>query len=637
VATVAVATEPAPGLSEAEDRRGRAGVSARTRRSHGGVDREDRVMRNSRCFQEVSGHGNDGHFEVRADGEEGDHVGVYEPFVLREDPGHRSTDTYTNGQMEESAERCTLLYRRGPVSRGFFNLYPVNAGAFVNTSDVLEDIPVGTELLYVVGCELIDALLSAQSDAAAGGSTGPAGGERGGGSHSSSASHYHSSSGGRHTDGRSSSMDYAGGGGAGAGYSRSPAPTGGGRGAGTSTALTVTSTALTVIGGEGDAAGDGDDKFAGKQLVGMVALCYNGLPLLDATKSTFQVFKAKMAFTLAVSVREIEYQRFGSNECSLVVFRHVMANEYESLQDTAGVEDARQVAIGARFWPHVVDTYLVQSDVKSMAFLEGRLGWCRTNDTGYAMEDLGTSPSSLADLVYRGRGSAVEQVEEAVHVMTQWARVAACFLNVCIHALMMPFVHRLQQRDSVVLVARVIQAHQLPMLSVMLQFIQGLRLWMRGCVMSRKGDGFGFETPDQCMLKFKGLVMVPLEEMGMAEAERARHLLVHHLGNLVNPKAHVAKPLNVKHPVQAAPEVDTPRVVCTQDLSFWLVGGKYKICTRKCGKKGHMTTNRFFERFPKVGDLEAWMKAPAQQWDTVKAKEHTVAYVKMAKKRVISG
>jgi hypothetical protein len=621
--------KPVRGMGMAEEGKVRGNVSARTRNSAGTMDREDKVMKYSRCFQEVSGHGNSGQFEVRGNGEEGDPVAIYAPFVLRTDPSRRATDTYTNGDMEKSPEACTVFYFQGPVVRGFFDLHPVHAEGFPNTCGVLRDIPVGTELLYVVGEELTDALLSAQFEAAAAGGAGGAGGGDHGGGKSS-----------RYTDGRSSSTDYAGGGGAGPSYSGRPAPAGGGSGAG----APGTSTALTIVGGtaaaavvDGDATTDGDDTFAGKQLVGMVALCYNGFPLRDATKATFQVFKSKMAFMLAVAIREMAYQRVGSNECNMVSLRNVMAHESESLLDASGVEDERQIAIGARFWAHISDSYLVQSDNKSLAFMEGRLGWCRASDTGYAMEDLGTTPSSLAHLIYRGHGSAVEQVKEAAYVMMQWARVAACYLNVRIHALMVPFVHRLEQKDSVVLTARVMQAHQLPMLSVMLQFIQGLRLWIRGCMLSRKGDGKGFETPEQCMGKFEGLVMAPLEEMGMGEAERVRHLLVHHLGDLVDTKVYVARGLNVKHPSPAAPVVEAARPVCTQDLSFWLVGGKYKICTRRCGKKGHMTTARFFERFPKIGDLEAWMRAPAQKWEEAKQKEHTAAYVKMSKKRVNSG
>jgi hypothetical protein len=370
-----------------------------------------------------------------------------------------------------------------------------------------------------------------------------------------------------------------------------------------------------------------DDKLEGKQLVGMTAYCFNGFILRDATKATFQVFKTKMAFALAVAIREIFYLRFGSNEVSMKAFRLMMGQECESLLEASGVESARHLAMGMRHWRHIETEYMVVNDGKSEAFVEGKLSW--TRQTGcYAIEDFGSNISSVQNIIYRGGGTAAEQVAETARVMTLFGRMAACFLNVTILAMMQPYIDRLLQRDTVVLTPRSLQAHQIPMLSVLLVFVQGARLWMRGCVVSRKGDGFGFETPDQCMAKFQELVMDPVEAMGLQEAERARHLLVHHLSGLVDTAAHAAKALVVKSHQKGEPV----RAVCGADLSYFLVGGGYRPCAAGCGKKNHMTTERLFEKFPQSSKLEAWARAEPQRWSENKRKKHVAAYVEMSVK-----
>jgi hypothetical protein len=301
-----------------------------------------------------------------------------------------------------------------------------------------------------------------------------------------------------------------------------------------------------------------------------------------------------------------------------------MEHAHEAVVEASGVETPALAALGARFWPHVRADYMVVTDAKLTAFILGKLAW-RAGTGVYALEELGSKKGSVLRLIMRGEGTVVEQVEEMVHVLTLLARMLGCFINVQMYTLLMPYVDRLAQRDTVTLMARPgLQAHQVPMLAVLLLTIQGMRQHIRGSVASRQGDGLGFETPDQCMAQFKALVVAPLEALDLARSEMLKHLLLEHLGDLAGRE----KKVPTKQLQGLA--TDTKKVVCGPYLSAWLVGGsRYTRCTKACDKAAHLgSPGKFFAAFPTLGDLEAWMASAPQSWGDRRKEEHVEAYKK---------
>jgi hypothetical protein len=536
-------------------------------------------------YADVDGHSLGSLLVVRNDPTEDDFIMEFAPHVHARD--YRSGMSYSARDINEQKREVRAYGVRLDAGGGTMTLVPVNYGDFVNVQPPMAGVPADAYMLYA-GTDLADQLMDAQSE--------------------------------EHRAALRAEREKsdASRGGVGRGV---PAAE---RGGGTTPSATSGRGGADGVAASGPAASVETDKLAGNtRLLALVASCYNGGPMRDAQKGTWMAFKSTMAFVLANAEREQEHLKYGSNVLDVAATKRIIEHAHEAIIENSGVETPALAALGARFWPHIKADHMVVSDSSLTAFILGKLAW-RPEPGMYALEEFSSKKGAVVRLIVRGEGTVAEQVDEMVHLLTLLARMLGCFVNVQMYALLMPYVDRLAQRDTVTLTARPgLQAHQLPMVAVLLLTIQGMRQHIRKSVASREHDGLGFETPSQCMRQFKALVVDPLESLDLAKAEVVKHLLFQHMGDVtVREKKGPAKPQDLT--------ADAKTVVCGPFLSGWLVqGSRYPKCTRSCDKKAHISSAaKFFAAFPTLGDLEAWMASAPQTWGDRRKEEHVAAYKK---------